>query len=272
MTVTMPRPNPQHPRLYPSHLEKFQQCRRRYHLQFVERRPSHARVTPALTKGNVAHQVLKICTTEWQESASMPADLRALVAPRLPRDDYPSEVAWESDVAQVVAWIKYGLSYLDPYAEVLGVERFLDRTYFPEDGSGPIPLGVVIDLLLLRTDSNGKRFLEIVDYKTGRNLDGSVFTPVISRFVLKRLIETQLPGDGFAPVVFTELYVAKQHVRSSELTLERCLTDWEEVKRALAAIAAETTWAPSPSPLCEWCPFNGNGCDPMREEQSPSLW
>ena len=32
----------------------------------------------------------------------------------------------------------------------------------------------------------------------------------------------------------------------------------EEVERA---VAAETTWAPSPSPLCEWCPFNGNGCD-----------
>ena len=40
-----------------------------------------------------------------------------------------------------------------------------------------------------------------------------------------------------------------------------------KVKRTLAAIAAESTWAPSPSPLCEWCPFNSNGCDPKREEE-----
>jgi hypothetical protein len=126
-------------------------------------------------------------------------------------------------VAQVVEWVKYGVSYLDPYATILGVERFLDRTYYPEDGSGPIPLGVVIDLLLLRMDSNGRRFIEILDYKTGKHLDGSLFAPV-----------------------FTELYVAKRHVRTSELTLERCLADWEEVKRTLAAIAAESTWDPTP--------------------------
>jgi len=88
----------------------------------------------------------------------------------------------------------------------------------------------------------------------------------------KRLVDATLPGENFAPVVFTELYVAKEHVRSSELTLERCLADWEEIKRTLAAIAAESTWAPTPSPLCEWCPFNGNGCEPTREEQNLSLW
>ena len=60
MTVTIPL-NPQRRRLYPSHLEKFQQCRRRYSLQMEERRPSQARVALALTKGNVAHEVLKIC-------------------------------------------------------------------------------------------------------------------------------------------------------------------------------------------------------------------
>ena len=131
---------------------------------------------------------------------------------------------------------------------------------------------MVIDLLLLRTDSNGRQFIEIVDDKTGKHLDGSLFAPVFSRFVLKRLVDATLPGEGFAPVVFTELYVAKQHVRSSELTLERCLADWEEVKRTLAAIAAESTWAPTPSPLGAWCPFNGNGCEPTREEENLSLW
>ena len=273
MTVMTPLSNsPKTRRLYPSHLERFQQCRRRYHLQLGGQRPHDQPVSAALAKGNVAHEVLKICGKEWQESVSMPADLRALVAPRLPRITYPSQAAWETDVDEIVEWVKYGLSYLDPYATILGVEQFLDRTFHPDDGSPPIPLGVVIDMLLLRTDSKGAKFIEIIDYKTGKHLDASLFAPVLSRFVLKRLINTHLPGESFAPVIFTELYLGKQHVRTNELTLERCLADWEEVKRTLAGIAAETSWAPTPSPLCEWCPFNGNGCEPTSEENSVSLW
>jgi hypothetical protein len=272
MSTTVSRSNSQHARrLYPSHLERFQQCRRRYHLQLGQRSPE-APFSAPLAKGNVAHEVLKICGKEWQESVSMPADLRSLIAPRLSRTNYPSQTAWETDVAEVEGWVKYGLSYLDPYATVLGVEQFLHRTYHPDDGSPPMPLGVVIDMLLLRTDEKGNQFIEIIDYKTGKHLDASLFAPVISRFVLKRLIDVQLPGERFAPVVFTELYVNKRHVRTSEMTMERCLADWEEVKRTLAGIAAETTWDPTPSPLCEWCPFNGNGCEPMLEEQSIGLW
>lgn len=269
----LPRPNSQQARrLYPSHLELFQQCRLRYHLKMTGQRLIDQPFSAPLAKGNVAHEVLKICGKEWQESVSMPADLRALVAPRLPRTNYPSQTTWETDVAEVVEWVKYGLSYLDPYATILGVEQFLHRPYHPNDGSPPIPLGVVIDMLLLRTDSTGAKFIEIVDYKTGKHLDASLFAPVISRFVLKRLIDTHLPGESFASVAFTELYLRKQHVRTSEMTMERCLADWEEVKHTLAEISAETTWAPTPSPLCEWCPFNGNGCEPMREEVSASLW
>lgn len=259
-------------RLYPSHLELFQQCRHRFRLKVVERRPVADQPGPALAKGNAAHAVLKICGREWMETASMPADLRSLVVPRLPRADYASDAEWERDVAEVTDWIKYGLSSLDPYAQILGVEQFLERTYSPEDSSIPIPLGAVVDLILLRTDQAGARFIEVVDYKTGKNLDASLFAPVLTRFVLRPLIKRHLPGDDFVPVLFTELYLAKEHVRTSELTLTRCLDDWEEVKRTLAAITAESTWPATPSPLCEWCPFNGNGCTPTIDEEPGTLW
>jgi hypothetical protein len=79
---------------------------------------------------------------------------------------------------------------------------------------------------------------------------------------LKRLIEANLPGDGFAPVIFPVFDLAKRHVRTSELTLERWLADWKEVNRTLAAIARGTTWAPTPSPLWGWC----NDREQTREE------
>ncbi len=259
-------------RLYPSHLELFQQCRHRFRLKVVERRPVADQPGPALAKGNVAHAVLKICSREWMETASMPADLRALVAPRLLRADYASDADWERDVAEVVDWVRYGLTYLDPYAQILGVEQFLERTYFPEDGSTPIPLGAVVDLILLRTDATGAPFIEVVDYKTGKNLDASLFAPVLTRFVMRPLIKRLFPGNDFFPVLFTELYLARQHVRTSELTQARCEDDWEEITRTLAAITAEEMWPATPSPLCEWCPFNGNGCTPMIDEESGTLW
>jgi len=260
-------------RRYPSHLELFKQCRRRYFLKVVERRKAKEPLSPALEKGRVAHEVLKICGTDLKESACLPADLRTLVAARLPSDRYPTIAAWEADVAEVVGWVKYGLSYLDPYATVLGVELFIDRTFRPDDGGAPIPLGVVLDIILLRTDDTGEQFIEVIDYKTGRNIEESSLAPVMARFVLKPLIGKHLPGDGFAPVVYTSLYLAKRLPRSQELTLPSCLEAWEEVKRTVAQIEAEDVWAPMPTPLCQWCPFNGDGCNPtLAEEEDDGLW
>jgi hypothetical protein len=260
-------------RLYPSHLELYEQCPRKFVLKVVERRRVEEAFSPALAKGKIAHEVLKICTAELRDNAAVPADLRALVAPRLPREEYDSPLSWESDVAEVVEWVKYGLSYIDPTATILGVEKFLDRS-FKLDGCGdqPIPLGAVIDLVLLRTDANGDRYVEIVDYKTGKNLDQSRFAPVIARFVLKSMLAAYFPDTKFAPVVYTELYLAKQVPRSRDLNLDDCLKEWEEVTRVVADIQAEEAWEPSPSPLCQWCPFNGNGCWAENTGDDGSLW
>ncbi len=258
---------------YPSQIKLFGECRRRYRLKVVERRKVDEPFSPGLEKGRVAHDVLKLCGAEWMLSGGMPADLRSLVAGRLPRDEYPADAAWEADVAEVVEWVKFGLSYLDPYATVLGVELFLRRSYRPDDGADPVPLGVVVDIVLLRTDDHGERFIEVVDYKTGKHFEDEGVAPVVTRFALKPLIAKHLPGEGFAPVVYTELYLAKRVPRTQELTLPACLEGWEEVKRTVAQIEAEEVWAPTPSPLWQWCPFNGNGCWPdTADGESDDIW
>ena len=260
------------PRHYPTQLELFHQCRRRYLLKVVERRSREEPFNPSLAKGIVTHDVLKLCGSELKSTASLPADLRSLVAPRLSREQYLTDLSWENDVSEIVEWVKFGLTYIDPYASILGVELFLDRTYRSEDCSAPVALGVVVDLLLLRTDKNGNRFLEVIDYKTGKHMEEPTFASVMARFALKRLIDRHLPGDLFAPVVFTQLYLTKRLHRSQELTPPECLAGWEVITRTIAAIEAEEEWAPNPSPLCQWCTFNGNGCSPEAPDTNGDLW
>jgi hypothetical protein len=80
----------------------------------------------------------------------MPSNLRSLVALRLPRMTCSSQTAWDTAGDEVVEWVKYGLSDRDPSATILGVGLFLHRPDHPDDGSPPIRLGVVIDMLLSR--------------------------------------------------------------------------------------------------------------------------
>jgi hypothetical protein len=260
------------PRHYPTQLELFHQCRRRYLLKVVERRAVSEPFSPALAKGIAAHDVLKVCGNELRATASVPADLRPLVKARLSIREYLTDLSWSHDVDEVVEWIKFGLSHIDPYATILGVELFLDRTFRPDSGSAPLALGIVVDLLLLRTDETGERFLEVIDYKTGKRMEDQTFAPVMARFALKRIIDRHLPGVAFPSVVFTELYLAQGAVRSQELTFPTVLAKWEEVNSTISAITSEKAWAPKPSPLCRWCPFNGNGCTPESAEDSGDLW
>lgn len=58
MAILTPSQKPA--RCYPSQLELFQQCRRRFFLKVVERRPVDEPFSPALHKGKVAHEVLKM--------------------------------------------------------------------------------------------------------------------------------------------------------------------------------------------------------------------
>ena len=160
---------------------------------------------------------------------------------------------------EIVGWVKYGLSYIDPAAVILGAELFLKREYPGDDEIDAFPVGAVLDLVLLRRDDQDEPFLEVIDYKSGRSAWGNPLAPVIARFVLKQLIAKHLPAGCFGRVVYTELYVSEHVPRHLELDLPLCLERWEEVKRLVAEIGTEDEFPPSPSPWCRFCPFNGNG-------------
>ncbi len=246
---------------YPSNLRLFAECRRHYLFKVVERRGVDEPFSTALAKGKIVHDVLKICATQLMHDApSLPANLYALVEPRLPREQYPSALTWKSDVEEVVRWLKYALSYLDSNAIVVGAELFLSREFAGDDACAGFPIGAVLDLVLLRRDLEDEPYLEVVDYKSGRSGWEDPLAPIIARFVLKGLISRHLPAGRFGRVVYTELFLAERTPRFLELELQLCLERWEEVKLRVAEIAREEEFPPFPSPRCRFCPYNGNGC------------
>jgi hypothetical protein len=248
--------------IYPSHLKLFADCRRRYRWKVVERRCVAEPFSPALAKGNAAHQILKRCLDGLrQPEPSLPMDIAGLVRGRLPLEHYPSALARDADVAEVTGWVKRALGHLGPHDEVLGAELFLRRGYRGDEECAPFEAAALVDLVLLRAAPDGERYVELVDWKTGRSGWEDPFAPVIARFAAKPLIAQHLPGVQSPRVVYTWLYLAEGEPVSLELDLGLCAERWEEVKRAVGEIRAEQTWAPSPSPLCGFCPFNGNGCD-----------
>jgi hypothetical protein len=256
-------------------LDIYTKCRRRYLLKVIERRRVDEPFSPPLEKGRVAHDVLKLCADQLMGMpASCPADLRSLVASRLPREPYASEQAWRYDLEEIVNWVKYALAYLDPEATILGAELFLNRKYRGDADCAGFTAGAVLDLVLLRRDEQEAPFIEIVDYKTGKCGWENPLAPVIARFVVKPLITRHMPAGFFGRVVYTELYLAERVPRQLDLELSRCLERWEEVKRLVSAIKAEELFPPSPSPQnCRFCPYAGNGCDAaMPEDDDGELW
>jgi hypothetical protein len=55
------------------------------------------------------------------------------------------------------------------------------------------------------------------------------------------------------------------------MTCERCRVAHHDTKRTLAVTWAQTTRAPTLSPLCEWCPFNGIGSETLLDEETKGL-
>lgn len=259
-------------RHFPSHLELYGQCPRRYRLKVLDRRQVQESFSPAIVKGNAAHTVLKDCLRRRATVGSDPDNLLALVERHLPSVGYSSESAWAHDVTEVLGWVNYGLSKVDPRATILGTERFLDRRHRASASGQPITLSVVVDVLLLREDGNGRPFFEVIDFKSGQRFDNSPYPPIFARFALRQMIKSHLPDDEFAKVLFSEVYLAKQSVRTVDLDLPTCLQRWDEVTNVVAAIENDTLWAPNPSPMCSWCPFNGDGCNPDAAEDSDNLW
>jgi PD-(D/E)XK nuclease superfamily protein len=283
--------------LYPSHLKQFLDCRRSYELRHVERFKVEEASSIALVKGNVTHAVLELCMNDLvhRRALPVPARIKSAVESRLPASSFDSHGGWQNAVDEIVAWVKFGCSYVPANAKLVAIEHF-GRRMFRSD-SDSFTLGAKTDLVLLHPDCLTHRgwsenpqptdvplnggptnrilhidaalcteedigpWFEIVDWKTGKGGYENPFSPVMARFVLKQIIAQYSSDSSRSRVVHTLVYLNEQRYERTLLDLQSLEGQWREVLQIVEEIQTTSEFWPNPGPQCHFCPFNGNGCD-----------
>jgi hypothetical protein len=249
---------PRRPPLHtPSALNLFRKCPEAYHLRYVARQPAPEIPSPALARGIAVHDTLAACAREYQRRGTLPTGWPARLAAQLPRAAYPEEAAWRADLAASRAQVAVGLAALAPELEVVAVERFWRWTWPGTASGAPFTLGAKVDLVLAGTDDRGARYLDIVDYATGQGRRIDRIQELVERLVVKANL---VMGGEYAYIVSTTAWLASAASWSAVRDEDECRATWREIRGLAHAIATDPVMAPTPSALCQWCDYYGNGC------------
>ncbi len=256
------RPRPPHadagrrPPLHtPSALNLYRKCPEAYRLRYRQRQPTSDEPSPALARGIAIHDILAGCAHQYQRQGTLPIDWPTRLATCLPRAAYPDEATWWGDLAAARAQVAVGLATLAPGLEVVAVERFWRWTWPGSGSAAPFTLGAKVDLVLAGTDDRGDRYLDIVDYATGQGRRIDRIQELVERLVVKANL-----GGEYAYVVSTTAWLATAASWSAVRDQEECRTTWREIRGLAHAIATDPVMAPTPSALCAFCDYYGNGC------------
>jgi hypothetical protein len=262
------------PILFPTHLNKYAQCPERYHHEYREKRHVPREFSPALARGIASHTILAQAAEEYRTLGGVPANLRDLAEAKLPRASYPDSASWMADVEAVVRAAKVGISYLDGEATVLATETTM---HFPYRNSGEGPsfiLAAKIDLILRKQDTDGRDYLDVVDFKSASAVREDLIQEVASRIVVKHNASRRF-GVADLPIVNTTLYLGADTIVSRELSADLCRATWGSMKAIVRGILCGAQFPPNPSPVCQWCPFFGNGCSAHESnghDQQLTIW
>lgn len=245
----------------PTALRHYGTCPHRVRLQYIDCRPEPFVYNLHLLKGRVAHEILQQSAKLIARCMPVLGDemLRSMVAQRFDPRDFPSIEAMETHIADVLRWVQFGISCLDRDAEYLIIERTNTRAMTLPPFPMPYTLIARSDVILLRTDRDGERYVEFIDYKTGMLMDDEV-VPVFTRYVSRELLKRHLPNPTAARMQFTFLWLDARERQVIDLSLDYCEWAWEPVKGQIGALLKEREWPERPSPLCRYCPYNGNVC------------
>lgn len=93
----------------PTVLNRYLTCPREVRLNYIDRRKGFRESSISLTKGNVAHDILKQSAGRIARGLSPldPEALADMASCRLHRSMFPSEETRQSDIAVIVRWVRY---------------------------------------------------------------------------------------------------------------------------------------------------------------------
>lgn len=250
----------------PTALRNYLECPRRARLLYVDSVPHVKPWVRAVEVGNALHTVMeRIANTIHARRRPGPVTaLRGLVGELLPAREYDSAAERAMDIDRVLEWADRGQRYITHgNPTILRVERHHPRHWEEPGELGKVVIGAKADLMLRRTDRKGP-YVEIIDYKSGYARQWTQFTPILSSIALKPRIRAALPGQRQPRVRFSYLWFAHGERERIELTRERQLQDWHELRGILVRLVNEERWPMRPEPrTCARCPYLNTACFPF---------
>jgi len=254
-SMSFGRPIP--PMFFPNHLTSYHQCPERYYWDRVKGRRKEFPPGPELIRGIAIHDALNEIAKHYQKHGVVPTDLAERVQRVLPRRAYPSPHTWEQDIESVVNEVEFGATVFDGDGKVLSSEAIYDYHYKRGQDCLPFVLAAKVDLVMLRQDSDGKPFLDVMDFKSG---SGNV--EPIQELACRIVVKNHANSFG---VAFD--YIQNSTVRTRVGKIEPTILDdddfrkgWRQITQIVSSLIEGSDWHPIRSPLCEWCPYYMDGC------------
>jgi hypothetical protein len=253
---------PLHVALSPSSIKAYTTCPHRLRLRYIERKKAPFAYNLHLDQGNIAHLLLAEIAHRLRHDKPQRSEdeMYTRAFRHLPVREFPSRAAHEAAASEVMDWVTYGRAYLDREADILAVEKPGKREVAWRQQNLRIPVTTRPDLILLRTDPEGERFVEIIDYKTGSMEWIDEIPPVTMRFVFKELFKRVTPDTRALQMQFTYVWLAHRDTHIIPLTPEYCESAWAQVMGVVDQLMVERDWPTRPSKFCHYCPYDGNAC------------
>lgn len=249
--------------IYPTALRRYLECPRRCRLEYIDNIRYEQPWDRAMEVGNALHKVMERIGNRLRLGKTLPptASYRRWVESLLPAERYDDPRERSIDIDEVLEWAAVCEAYInDGRSEVLIVEHYTPRRWIGPEPLGSVLLGAKADLVVRRHGPHGP-WIEIVDYKTGRNRDHTEFTPLLSCIALKPRIEAIQPDPGDA--AFTYLWLRDGDIDTRWQTREEMHRCWSHLQEVLARLVHEERWPMQPHPrVCRYCPHHGSHCTP----------
>ncbi len=235
--------------LYPSGINAYYRCPRKFHYRFFARPKLPYRFKPHLAFGGAVHKVIAHQLTARKDGTN-PGDMQTLVEDYLTRearmaDDPPAFV--RSELANVERHVRAGLEYVPDGAEILAVEREFGRWITTGRLGASVQLKSKVDVVFRHPDG----VLEHVDFKTGKQ-GGDLFQNVLTRIVVAS--ELGAERDGLRTSNFMTA-TAVANVMPHDPEASRPV--WTTIRETIEQIAHDSVWTSKPDrAVCRWCEYN----------------